>query len=193
MASVGLGEGAVEQVQAISGGTQNQMTRFRRGGTDYVARRPPRHPRLQSNRALLRDMRVLTALAATDVPTPVFVAACEDPEVLGGSVFYVMEVVDGFNCTVSLPTLHAGSPHVRRAMGFSAVEAAATMARVDIDGVGLTDFGAPEGFLDRQVTLWTSSSPAMRRRRVMPWRACPVSTHSQTGWNEIRHKQPSPG
>ncbi|OBK22895.1 aminoglycoside phosphotransferase [Mycobacterium asiaticum] len=150
----GLGAGPVENVRAIAGGSQNIMARFERDGREYVLRRGPAHPRPYSNTAILRETQVLSALVGTDVPHAALIQACDDPSVLGGSVFYLMEPIDGFNASVELPALHAGSESVRRAMSFALVDALATLGAVDHAAVGLADFGKPEGFLQRQVPRW---------------------------------------
>ena len=150
----GLGAGPVTHVAELSGGTQNEMFTFTRGHHRYVLRRPPRHRRAFSNRALIREMRVLAALAGTQVTVPPLIAACEDPAVLDGPVFYLMEVVEGFNCMHELPALHAGSPRVRHQMGLEAAHAAAKLSQVDYVAVGLSELGNPVGFLDRQVPRW---------------------------------------
>jgi aminoglycoside phosphotransferase (APT) family kinase protein len=151
-----LTRGPIEDVESLGGGTQNIMLRFVRGGRTYVLRRGPRHLRPRSNDALRREIRVLQALAATEVRCPRVIAGCEDETVLGGAVFYLMEPVDGFNATVSLPDLHAGDPQVRRAMGFSAIDALVELHAVDHERIGLADLGRPEGFLERQATRWIS-------------------------------------
>ena len=45
----GLPTGPFERVAPVTGGTQNMMVRFERGGAAYVLRRPPLHPRARSN------------------------------------------------------------------------------------------------------------------------------------------------
>ncbi len=45
MSQQNLGEGPIENVVEIVGGTQNVMLRFSRSGRDYVFRRGPRHLR----------------------------------------------------------------------------------------------------------------------------------------------------
>lgn len=154
MDAQGLAPGPIEHVETLSGGTQNVLLRFARGGRDYVLRRPPRHLRAASNEVLRREARVLAALAGTDVPHPRFVAACPDESVLGGAVFYLMEPVHGFNPSIGLPPLHAGDAAIRHAMGLEAADAIARLGRVDHMAVGLADFGRPEGFLERQVGRW---------------------------------------
>ncbi|HPZ96463.1 MAG TPA: phosphotransferase family protein, partial [Mycobacterium sp.] len=45
MSAQGLGEGPLQDVAEITGGTQNIMLRFTRSGREYVFRRGPRHLR----------------------------------------------------------------------------------------------------------------------------------------------------
>lgn len=156
MSLQGLGEGPIENVAEITGGTQNIMLRFALAGREYVFRRGPRHLRPVSNTVILRETRVLRALAGTDVPHPRLIAVCEDTSVLGDAVFYLMEPIDGFNAGAGLPALHAGDAAVRHGMGLSMADAAARLGAVDHEAVGLADFGKPAGFLDRQVPRWLS-------------------------------------
>jgi aminoglycoside phosphotransferase (APT) family kinase protein len=154
MSQQGLGEGPLEDVSSVTGGTQNVMLRFTRSSRPYVLRRGPRHLRPRSNSVMLRETKVLAALAGSDVPHPHLIATCEDPGVLGDAVFYLMEPVDGFNAGEGLPPLHAGDPAVRFGMGLSMADALARLGAIDHVAVGLADFGKPEGFLERQVPRW---------------------------------------
>jgi aminoglycoside phosphotransferase (APT) family kinase protein len=150
----GLAPGEIGQVERLGGGTQNIMLRFRRGQTSYVLRRPPLHPRANSNSALLREMRVLKALQPTAVPVPRIAAECTDPAVLGDVVFYLMEEVDGFSPEIELPLGYAADRSMRIRFGLEAARAAALLGEVEPQSVGLSDLGHPEGFLDRQVGRW---------------------------------------
>lgn len=156
MSQQGLGEGPLQDVSAVTGGTQNVMLRFTRSGRPYVLRRGPRHLRARSNSVILRETRVLAALAGSDVPHPRLIATCDDTDVLGDAVFYLMEPIDGFNAGEGLPPLHAGNPEVRFGMGLSMADALAKLGAVDHVAVGLADFGKPDGFLERQVPRWLS-------------------------------------
>jgi aminoglycoside phosphotransferase (APT) family kinase protein len=149
-----LPDGEFTGVETLGGGTQNVLIRFERGDREYVLRRPPRHLRRRSNDALRREARVLSALDGTGVRAPRLIAACLDESVMGGAVFYLMERVQGFNATTTLPPLHAGDAAVRRRMGLEAAEALAELGRVDHIAAGLGDVGKPEGFLERQVGRW---------------------------------------
>ena len=156
MSQQGLGEGEIDSVAEVTGGTQNVMLRFTRAGREYVFRRGPRNLRPVSNRVILRETRVLRALAGTDVPHPNLIAVCEDTSVLGDAVFYLMEPIDGFNAGAELPALHAGDAAIRHGMGLSMADAAAELGAIDYRAVGLEYFGKPAGFLERQVPRWLS-------------------------------------
>ena len=156
MSREGLGDGPIGDVSVIVGGTQNVMLRFSRSGRDYVLRRGPRHLRPVSNSVILRETRVLRALAGTDVPHPALIAVCEDISILGDAVFYLMEPVEGFNAGSEMPELHASTVAVRHEMGLSMAAAVARLGAVDHVAVGLADFGKPTGFLERQVPRWLS-------------------------------------
>jgi aminoglycoside phosphotransferase (APT) family kinase protein len=168
MSKQGLGEGPLEDVTEISGGTQNIMLRFRQSGREFVLRRGPQHLRPRSNVVIVRETRVLAALADTDVPHPHLIAACDDTSVLGDAVFYLMEPVDGFNAGQELPELHASDAGVRYQMGLSMADALAKLGAVDHVAVGLADFGKPEGFLERQVPRWLSELESYREFENYP-------------------------
>lgn len=153
MTSAGLGTGALWELTLLGGGTQNILLRFRRGEREYVLRRPPEHKRANSDETMLREARVLSALASTDVPHPRFIASCEHLDVLGAA-FYLMEPVDGLNPTVEIPGHIASQPHRQYELGLAIVDALAALSRVDPFAVGLADLGKPHGWLDRQVPRW---------------------------------------
>ena len=186
MSQQGLGDGPLEDVSKISGGTQNIMLRFTRSGRPYVLRRGPKHLRPRSNVVIMRETQVLAALAGTDVPHPHLIASCDDPSVLGDAVFYLMEPIDGFNAGEELPALHAGDPAVRFRMGLSMADALAKLGAVDYLAVGLGDFGKPEGFLERQVPRWLSELESYRGvRKLSRAGHSRGSTMSPTGSNKV--------
>jgi aminoglycoside phosphotransferase (APT) family kinase protein len=148
----GLGHGAIAAPHTLGGGTQNILLRFDRGNEAFVLRRPPRRKRPESDEVMRREMRLLAALAGSDVPHPRFIAGEADEGVLGAA-FYLMAPVDGFNPTQGLPALHAGDPAIRRRMGEAMVDGIVALSRVDPDRVEGA-FGSLEGWLERQVPRW---------------------------------------
>ena len=183
MSQQGLGEGPLEDVSGVTGGTQNVMLRFTRSSRPYVLRRGPRHLRPRSNNVILRETKVLAALAGSDVPHPHLIATCEDPSVLGDAVFYLMEPVDGFNAGEGLLPLHAGDAAVRHGMGLSMADALARLGAVDHVAAGLADFGKPEGFLERQVPRWLSELDSYNEYDGYPGPDIP-GIHEVAGWLE---------
>jgi len=150
----GLPAGPIEQAAVLAGGTQNILLRFTRGGRSFVLRRPPPHLRKNSNETMRREARVLAALAGSDVPHPGFIAGCPETDVLGAA-FYLMEPIEGFNASTGVPASH-GTPAMRHAMGLALADGIAALGRVDYLAVGLSDYGKPDGFLERQVERWRS-------------------------------------
>ncbi len=148
-----LGDGAIQDVELIAGGTQNVLLRFRRGDETYVFRRPPTHKRPNSDETMRREARVLAALSGSDVPHPQLVAAEADESVLGAA-FYLMEPITGFNPGSGVPEPHASDPAMQRNMGMSMADAIAALGRVDHVAVGLAGFGNSDGWLERQVPRW---------------------------------------
>lgn len=163
-----LGHGQLEQLEPLAGGTQNIMASFVRSGRRYVLRRGPRHLRPGSNKAMRREMTMLAALGQTDVPHARLIASCNDETVLEGSVFYLMEPIDGYNAAVTLPDSYGNEPGFRRRMGLSMVEALASLGEVEHEKAGLSDFGKPDGFLERQVPRWMSELESYSQLRGYP-------------------------
>ncbi|HEX4110841.1 MAG TPA: phosphotransferase family protein [Solirubrobacteraceae bacterium] len=165
----GLGEGPIEDVDRLSGGTQNVMLRFTRAGRGYVLRRGPEHLRPHSNAAMRREIQVLRALGATDVPHPQLIADHPDGEV----AYYLMEPVDGYSAQVTLPDRVRADPAERRAMGLAMADALGRLASVDHRAVGLGDVGQPEDFLERQIPRWLKEIERYRELDGYPGFAIP--------------------
>jgi len=117
-----------------------------------VLRRKPFGLLLPKAHAIEREYRVLSALRGSDVPAPEALALCEDPEVLG-SAFYVMGYAQGrIFYDQLLPDMSADE----RAAIFDGMNlAVARLHQIDPASVGLETFGRAEGFIARQVKLWT--------------------------------------
>ena len=151
-----VGEGDISEIVPVSGGTQNLMYAFSRGGRSFVLRRGPENPRPQSDSVICREMRLLNALNGTGVKHPEFVWGTETGNEVCPSPFYVMELVTGYNAAEELPAAVVDDASYRHRMGISLVESLADLACVDFRRIGLGNFGKPEGFLDRQVPRWFS-------------------------------------
>ena len=167
---VGLpGRGEPVESTFISGGASNELYEIRRGEHRMALRRPPAKVPEGRNETMLREHRVLAALADTDVPHPRVLGVCDDHDVLGAS-FYVMELVDGWS-PMQLEGGRWPAPFdtdldSRRGLAFELVEGIARLARVDWRAVGLEGFGRPDGFHERQVDRWLAHLAAFRFRDI---------------------------
>src|SRR4051812_9039791 len=85
----GLGSGDLD-VEPVGDGHSNVTYLVRRGGREVVVRRPPRPPLPPSAHDVVREARLLTALAGTAARVPEVLAVCDDEAVIGAP-FYVME------------------------------------------------------------------------------------------------------
>src|SRR5882757_1535683 len=153
--------GPITELWRLTGGTQNVVLRFRRGGQDYVLRRPPLHKRANSDEAMRREARVLRALSESRVPHPRLIASCGDTDVLG-CAFYLMAPVDGFNPATGLPAPHRDDPAMRHRMGLAMADTAAALSQVDVDAAGIGDLGRREGYLERQAARWQAQLESYR-------------------------------
>jgi aminoglycoside phosphotransferase (APT) family kinase protein len=150
------GTGCAVTIEKISGGASNEIFRIDRGGSSMVLRRPPAALSAERSATMLREARVLQALADTEVPHARLLAVCTDPAVLGSS-FYVMELVDGWSPMSAGPRGPAPfdtDPEQRASLGRELVRGIGLLARVDWRAAGLEGFGHPEGFHERQVDRW---------------------------------------
>ena len=149
----GFGQGMV--VQQIKGGASNPTFKLTTQGPDgplhYVLRKKPPGQLLASAHQVDREYRVMKALEATDVPVPRMRHLCTDESVIG-TAFYVMGFLDGrIFRDATLPGL---SPAERAAVYDELNATLARLHKVDYEAVGLTGFGRPDGYFDRQVARW---------------------------------------
>jgi aminoglycoside phosphotransferase (APT) family kinase protein len=152
MAGVGLDLGELRGVQLIAGGRSNLTYRIDLDGGQLVLRRPPLGHVLPTAHDMSREYRVLTALRGSAVPVPEPVAICQDPDIVGAP-FYLMRYVQG----LVLRTQADGALLTREQAGqLSDLLASmlATIHSVNIEEVGLTGFGRPEGYMARQLARW---------------------------------------
>jgi aminoglycoside phosphotransferase (APT) family kinase protein len=141
-----LGDGPLE-AEPLGEGHSNVTYLIRRGGGEWVLRRPPRPPLPPSAHDVLREARLLTAVEHADVRTPRVLATCGDEAVIGAP-FYVMERVHGHVITAELPPALDGE---RARIGSELVDALGEIHAVDWLACGLEGYGKPTGYLDRQL------------------------------------------
>lgn len=139
-------------ITQFSGGQSNPTYQVRAGDQSFVLRRKPPGPLLKGAHDVLREARVMGALGEDGFPVPRILGVCEDPTVIG-TAFYLMQHVEGR--IVWDPAADIASPD-ERAATFDAMNATlAGLHSLDIDALGLSDYGRRGGFVQRQTALWT--------------------------------------
>lgn len=141
-------------LEKFAGGQSNPTFKVTAKSGVYVLRRQPSGKLLKSAHAVDREYRVLNALKDSDVPVAKVFHLCEDITVIG-SMFYLMEYCDG---TVywSASLAEIDSNERRSAMYNEMNRVLAALHSVDVDAVGLSDYGKAGNYFERQLTRWTS-------------------------------------
>ena len=145
------------------GGQSNPTYHVSTGGRDFVLRRKPFGPILPSAHAVEREFRVISALHPTGFPVPAPVGLCEDAGVIG-SPFYLMEHMAGRGFwDGALPEV---APNERRPLYEAMIDTLAALHNVDVTAVGLSDYGAPGNYFERQVGRWTKQYRAAQTDEI---------------------------
>uniref|UniRef100_A0A8C6YE68 Acyl-CoA dehydrogenase family member 10 n=1 Tax=Naja naja TaxID=35670 RepID=A0A8C6YE68_NAJNA len=160
------------ELQQFSHGQSNPTYYIRFGDHQLVLRKKPPGKLLPSAHAVEREYRVLKALRDTGIPVPKVLALCEDSSVIG-TPFYLMEYSPGrIFKDPSLPELE---PHQRMEVYSAMNSVLCQIHSVDIQTVGLEDYGKHGNYVQRQIQTWskqyrateTHTIPAMER--LLKW------------------------
>ncbi len=157
------GFSGLQEVRKFADGQSNPTFRIVADSGDYVLRRQPPGKLLKSAHAVDREYRVLSALAGSDVPVAKVFHLCEDREVIG-SMFYIMEYCEGrIFWESAIPEVGKDE---RTAIYDEMNRVLASLHSIDIDAAGLTDFGKPGSYFERQFTRWCSQYRATEMRPI---------------------------
>jgi aminoglycoside phosphotransferase (APT) family kinase protein len=144
----------------ISGGQSNPTYKIHLGDHHMVLRKQPESIVAKGAHAIDREYRVQEALGKTDVPVPELVLFHEDPDLIG-TPFYLMRFVEGR--VFSDAALPGVAPEERRAIYLAMAETLARLHAVRPDAIGLSDFGRPGGYFQRQVRRWSGQLEASKQ------------------------------
>ncbi|WP_426416171.1 phosphotransferase [Aestuariirhabdus sp. LZHN29] len=156
----------------FAGGQSNPTFKIEAASGTYVLRRQPPGKLLKSAHAVDREYRVIKALANSEVPVAGVYHLCEDPSVIG-SMFYLMEYCDGrIFWDAAIPEVDNSQ---RSAMYDEMNRVLAALHSVNIDAVGLSDYGKPGNYFERQLGRWSSQyraselQPIEAMEQLMSW------------------------
>ncbi len=148
----------------FSGGQSNPTFKLETPSATYVLRRQPPGKLLKSAHAVDREFRVYEALANSSVPVPKVYHLCEDRSVIG-SMFYVMECCEGrIFWDAALPEMQNNT---QRSQAYEQMgEVLAAIHSVDLNAVGLGDYGKPGNYFERQLSRWTAQYRASETQNI---------------------------
>jgi aminoglycoside phosphotransferase (APT) family kinase protein len=180
------------QAELIAGGRSNLTYAVTDGVSRWVVRRPPLAGLTASAHDMVREHRVTSALHGTAVPIARPVVLCEDASVLGAP-FTVVEWVDGVVVRDQQDLTVLSDQQIQR-LATTLVDVLVELHAVDVDEVGLSGFGRPEGFLERQVRLWrrqweqvhTRDLPDLDRLHVRLSERVPASSRATVVHGDFR-------
>lgn len=139
-------------VEQFKGGQSNPTYRLSTPEARYVLRRKPPGPLAKGAHDVLREARILTALADTPVPVARVHGVCSDESVIG-TPFFVMEMVEG---RIFWDATFAEIARAERPAYFDAMNATiAALHRIAPEAVGLGDYGRPGNYFARQIARWS--------------------------------------
>lgn len=147
----------------FSGGQSNPTFLIEAASGKYVLRRKPPGVLLKSAHAVDREYKVISALAKSDVPVATAHHLCEDESIIG-SMFYLMSFIDGR--VMWNPALPDENPESRQEIFTELMSTLAKLHSVDINAVGLQDYGKPGNYYERQIARWTKQYRATETEHV---------------------------
>ena len=162
------------QVEQFKGGQSNPTYKLVTPKRAYVMRAKPGPAAklLASAHAIDREFTVMRALHGSEVPVPRMHLLCVD-ETLIGRAFYVMEYMPGR--VLWEQSLPAFDPPGRAAIYDEMNRVIAALHRVDVNASGLTGYGKPGNYFERQIGRWSKqylasiTEPIDAMARLMDW------------------------
>jgi aminoglycoside phosphotransferase (APT) family kinase protein len=161
-------------VEMFKGGQSNPTYKLLTPSMSYVMRAKPGPVAklLPSAHAVEREFAVMSGLADTDVPVPKMYCLCEDEAVIGRA-FYVMECMNGrVLWDQSLP----GMTTVQRGEIYAEMNRViAALHKVNVEKQGLSGYGKPGNYFERQIGRWTRqynasiTTPIEEMDQLMAW------------------------
>jgi len=150
---VGVERKGALRADLISGGRSNLTFLIYDDRSTWVLRRPPIHGVTPSAHDMTREFRVVSALAATDIPVARPVVMCNDDTVLGAP-FTLVDYVMGQVVRTETDLALLGDDQAVVDCVNALIDVLADLHAVDPGGIGLADWGRPQGYLQRQVKRW---------------------------------------
>ena len=160
-------------VEKYGTGQSNPTYRIDADSGTLVLRSQPPGRLLPSAHAVDREYRAMAALAGTQVPVPEVLHLAEREASPSGRAFFVMRHLDGR--IFWDPALPECSVEERAAIYDAMNATLAALHSVDVQAVGLADFGKPGDYFARQLGRWRGqylasvAEPSPEMKEIIGW------------------------
>lgn len=162
----------LQSIDKFGTGQSNPTYHLKAASGQYVLRAKPPGELLKSAHQVDREHRVMHALRDSDVPVPTMYHLSDGENPLG-RMFFVMQYLEGrIFWDPSLPELQKSE---RGAIYDGMNKTLAALHNVDVDAVGLSDYGRPGNYFARQTDRWIKQyrasvlEPNADMDRLMGW------------------------
>ena len=155
------------EVRQFGDGASNLTYSLRDGRHDLILRRPPTGQKAKGAHDMAREFRIQDGLSGVFPLVPEMVALCEDAAVLGAP-FYVMQRVDGVIPRRNLPRGVELTEQEARALCTNALDVLVDLHQVDVAATPLAAMSKGAGYVERQVSGWSTRFRNARTDDVGP-------------------------
>lgn len=125
-------------------------------GRKWVLRRPPLGKIVATAHDVVREADVLARLAGSGVPVPAISGVSADDQV-NGAPFFVMEHLPGTILRDAADVEAFAPADARRDIGLGLIDVLARLHTVSPADVGWADRAMQRGYIDRQLTRWSTN------------------------------------
>ena len=151
------------KIQQFEGGQSNPTYLITSSNKRYVLRKKPPGTLLTSAHMVEREYRIMHALRDSGFPVPHMQMLCEDPDIIG-TTFFVMDYIEGrLLKDATLPNM---SNTERRDIYLEMNRVLALLHSLNPDDYGLSDYGKPGNYFERQIGRWSKQYLAAKTDEI---------------------------
>ncbi|NNE25819.1 MAG: phosphotransferase family protein [Saprospiraceae bacterium] len=149
--------GQIKRLKSLRGGRSNPNILIDADHGRFVLRAQPDGKLLSKAHDMGREYKVLSALGDTSFPCPKVYFLCQDKNILGVD-FYLMDYIEGdISQSFYLPHL---DNEQRRHTYIQLVEKLADLHELDVNKIGLNNYGSQGNYYERQYHRWKKAFEA---------------------------------
>ena len=141
------------KVRQYPSGASNLTYALEYDSRSLVLRRPPFGKKPKSGHDMFREYRIMRDLKPVFSAVPEVLFYTDDESVIGAE-FYVMDKVEGHIIHKDIPSAWGWSEAQIRGLCETFFNKLIDLHQIDYKAAGLSDFGRPEGYVERQILGW---------------------------------------